>query len=163
MAHQSATSGWQRPRLLPAGSGNSGQRGSPGWALATLGREASHPAFSQSRGLGALPGAFQAPQPLLSRLRHWAGASPRRPDSLVQAAADASGLGNCKGPAHSGDSGPAKEQRLAFPSSQTVTGNMGPGSQRALFLLLLLFASPGARAFQVSVPVARLGIPLPRR
>lgn len=40
---------------------------------------------------------------------------------------------------------------------------MGPGSQRTLVLLLLLLASPGARAFQVSVPAAHLGIPLLRK
>lgn len=71
-----------------------------------------------------------------------------------------SGLGSCKGPAHRGDSGPAREQRPAFPSSKAVSGKMGPGSQRVLVLLLLLLASPGARAFQVSVPAARLGVPL---
>lgn len=162
MAHQSATCSWQGNRSPSAGSGDSRQWGNPGWALATLGREASHPVFSQSRGLGALPGAFQAPQPLLSRLRHKAGASPRRPDSLMQAAEDASGLGSCKGLAHRGDSGPARQQRPAFPTSQAVQGRMGPGSQRTLVLLLLLLASPGARAFQVSVPAARLGVPLLR-
>lgn len=40
-----------------------------------------------------------------------AGASPHRPDSLVQAAADASGLGSCKGLVLRRDSGPAREQR----------------------------------------------------
>lgn len=163
MAHQSATCSWQGPRSLPASSGDSGQWGSPGWVLATLGREASHPVFSQSRGLGALPGAFQAPQPLLSRLRHKAGASPCRQDSLVLAAEDTSGLGSCKRPAHRGDSVLAREQRPAFPTSQAVRGKMGPGSQRTLVLLLLLLASPGARAFQVSVPAAHLGIPLLRK
>lgn len=54
--------------VAPAGGGDGGQWGSPGWALATLGSEASRPASSRSSGLGALPGgAFQARQPLLSR------------------------------------------------------------------------------------------------
>lgn len=163
MAHQSATCSWQGPGSLLAGSGDRGQWGSPGWALATLGREESHPVFSQSRGLGALPGAFQARSP--SSL---ASATRLAPPGVVGTVScrrlrtSSSGLESCKGPAHRGDSGPAREQRPAFPTSQAVRGKMGPGSQRTLVLLLLLLASPGARAFQVSVPAARLGVPLPR-
>lgn len=53
--------------VAPVSSGDGEQWGSPGCTLATLGREASRPASSRSCALGVLPGAFQAPQPLLSR------------------------------------------------------------------------------------------------
>lgn len=148
---QSATCSWQGPRSLPVGSGDCGQWGSPGWALATLGRKASHPVFSQSRGLGALPGAFQAPQPLLSRLRHRAGASPG------QSRAGGCGLvalGAARVPRTVGTQGQPEKSDLPSPAAR-LSGKMGPGSQHALVLLLLLLASPGARAFQVSVPAVQ--------
>lgn len=71
------------------------------------------------------------------------------------------GRGSLKGLADRGYSVSVREQRPAFLSSQAVLGEMGPGSQRALVLLLLLLACPGARASQVSVPVAPPGVPLP--
>nr|XP_048315789.1 fibulin-7 [Myodes glareolus] len=58
------------------------------------------------------------------------------------------GRGSLKGLAHRGYSVSVREQRPAFLSSQAVLGEMGPGSQRALVLLLLLLACPGARASQ---------------
>lgn len=50
----------------------------------------------EPRGLGALPGAFLAGQPLLLGFGQGAGASPPRRDCLVQAAADAGGRGSSR-------------------------------------------------------------------
>lgn len=122
----------------------------------------SRPASSRSRGLGALPGAFQALQPLLSRPppRGW-----RLPASSGQSRA-AGGYGlwwprELKKTRAPRGLSVRQGQRPAFLSSQTVLGEMGPGSQRALVLFLLLLACPRARASQVSVPAASPGVPLP--
>ena len=52
--------------------------------------------LGEPRGLGALPGAFLAGQPLLLGLGQGAGASPPRSDCLVRAAADAPGRCGCR-------------------------------------------------------------------
>ncbi|XP_073647234.1 fibulin-7 isoform X4 [Tursiops truncatus] len=52
--------------------------------------------LGEPRGLGALPGAFLAGQPLLLGLGQGAGASPPRCDCLVRAAADAPGRCGCR-------------------------------------------------------------------
>lgn len=158
MAHQSATYRWQGP------SRQWGRRavGQPRVVTGHPWSRGVAPGLFQSRGLGALPGAFQAPQPLLSRLRHRLApprivgtVSCRRLRTIVA-------LGAARDSCTVGTQGRAGNSDLpAFPTSQVVRGKMGPGSQRTLVLLLLLLASPGARAFQVSVPAARFGVPLP--
>lgn len=65
----------------------------------------------EPRGLGALPGAFLAGQPLLLGFGQGAGASPPRRDCLVQAAADAGGRGSSRSARGAPGSGTAPPER----------------------------------------------------